>query len=117
MTEQPEETSADRAEARPDEVVIEVRNGPDEETIVVVEEVPEKLPILIEVNRKPVVMNQHRATGLQIKEAAIAQGVQIEANFSLAIRHHGRTEPVRDNQEIQLHEGESFVANAADDNS
>lgn len=98
-------------------VVEEVTNADGEEVVVVVEEEEAVLPIVIEVNRKPVTMDVRRATGSQIKAAAIAQGVQIEMDFLLAVRRHGRTDPVRDGQEVVLHQGECFVANAADDNS
>ena len=98
-------------------VVVEVTNADGEEVVVVVEEEETILPIVIEVNRKPVTMDVRRATGSQIKAAAIAQGVQIEMDFLLAVRRHGRTDPVRDGQEVVLHQGECFVVNAADDNS
>ena len=74
----------------------------------------------IEVNFKPVRMTVHRATGLQIKEAAIAQGVKIEANYQLARlddRDSDRSVEVKNDEEVNLHDGECFVATAPDVNS
>ena len=101
-----------------EKIVVEVKDGDSGEVDVIVdEEELETLPIVIEVNRKPVSMDVRRATGSEIKSAAIAQGVQIEMDFLLAVRRHGRTDPIKDKQEVRLHQGECFVANAADDNS
>jgi hypothetical protein len=74
----------------------------------------------IEVNFKPVRMTVRRANGLQIKEGAIAQGVKIEANYQLARldgRDSDRSVEVKDNEEVNLHDGECFVATAPDVNS
>jgi hypothetical protein len=102
---------------RTEEIAVVVEAGDLREVVAVVEEEVEALPILIEVNRKRVRMEVLRARGLEIKAAAIAQGVQIELDFLLAIRRHGRTDPVKDAEEVRLHQYECFVANAADDNS
>src|ERR1700722_17354347 len=97
-----------------EKIVVEVKDGDSGEVDVIVdEEELETLPIVIEVNRKPVSMDVRRATGSEIKSAAIAQGVQIEMDFLLAVRRHGRTDPIKDKQEVRLHQGECFVANAA----
>jgi len=72
----------------------------------------------IVVNKKPVEIEGPTATGLQIKEAAIAAGVEIELTFKLSkvIGEH-KTEGVGDDQVVHLHKGERFVAVADDDNS
>lgn len=76
----------------------------------------EQIPIT--VNFKPVTMDQRQATGLQIKEAAIAQGVNIKLDFVLFHdRGHGRRDPIRDQEPVELHRGEKFEAVPGDDNS
>lgn len=71
----------------------------------------------ITVNKKDVRVQGPRATGLAIKEAAIAQGVQIQLDFQLAeIRGHER-HIVGDAEEVRVHEHARFVATAGDDNS
>lgn len=70
------------------------------------------------VNKKPVEMDTNRASGLQIKQAAITQGVQIEAEFQLFRLLGGdRRKLIGDTDEIELHKGEKFAATAGDDNS
>lgn len=71
----------------------------------------------ITVNKKEVRMDVHRATGLQIKEAAIAQGVQIELDFQLALVHGHERRIIGDADTVELHKHEKFVATASDDNS
>jgi hypothetical protein len=73
--------------------------------------------VLITVNGKPVRLSTHEATGLQIKEAAIAQQVQIELSFILELEEHGKTRIISDGETVHLHEGSSFTAIRNDDNS
>lgn len=74
--------------------------------------------VTITVNFKPVTMPDRHATGLQIKQAAIAQGVNIQLDFILfRDRGHGRRDPIRDDESIELHRGERFEAVPGDDNS
>jgi hypothetical protein len=76
------------------------------------------IDIKITVNEKPVEMHQHEANGLQIKEAAIAQSVNIKADFVLSEElGERRTRVIGDNQTIPLHDGQKFIAVAPDDNS
>lgn len=72
----------------------------------------------IVVNKKPVRIEGPRATGLQIKEAAIAQGVQIQVSFQLSekLGDH-KTKVIGNDDTVTLHEGAVFVAVADDDNS
>lgn len=72
----------------------------------------------IVVNKKPVRIEGPKATGLQIKEAAIAQGVQIQVSFQLSekLGDH-KTKVIGDGDTVTLHEGAVFVAVADDDNS
>lgn len=74
----------------------------------------------ISVNRAPVNMPDDRSTGLEIKQAAIEQGVKIDLNFQLLLEHgngHGKPKVIGDNEPVHLKEGASFVAIAPDDNS
>ncbi len=84
------------------------------------------------VNEKPVVLARisQRArcensglegrsqTGESVKQAAIHQHVPIQLDFVLSIeRGGGRTELVGDDQKIEVHEHERFLAIPNDDNS
>ena len=70
------------------------------------------------VNTKPVRIEGPKATGLQIKEAAIAQGVKIQLSFQLSekLGDH-KTKVIGDADTVTLHEGAVFAAVADDDNS
>jgi hypothetical protein len=74
--------------------------------------------VTVTVNEEPVKIRGPKATGRQIKEAAIAQGVQIDLGFVLSeeigLR---RTRIVGDNDEVTVHNKSRFVAVAPDDNS
>jgi len=73
--------------------------------------------ITIEVNHQPVRMAGDDATGLQIKEAAIAQGVRIDLDFVLSRKHGDKWIVVADEEHLELRKGEEFNATAPDDNS
>lgn len=74
--------------------------------------------VVITVNFKPVTMPDKRATGLEIKQAAIAQGVNIQPDFVLfRDKGHGRRDPIRDDEKVELHRGDKFEAVPGDDNS
>ncbi len=78
----------------------------------------EKDAITITVNEQPVTLRSEKATGAQIKAAAIAQGVQIQQNFVLQEElPNGTSRVVGDNDEVQLREHLRFTAIAPDDNS
>lgn len=77
---------------------------------------PEKTYV-IRVNTQNVTMRQHKATGLDIKTAAIAQGMAIEPDFVLSVQHGDRYNIVGDDDEVTLRKGLDFIATAADDNS
>ena len=75
-------------------------------------------PIPIEVNTRPVNVPDKVLTGAEIKDAAIAQGVAIQANFALYVdRANGSSEPVLSDQEVRVHPHMRFTAIAPDDNS
>lgn len=74
--------------------------------------------VAIVVNRQPVSVEGPKATGRQIKEAAIGQGVNIELSFQLSekLSEH-KTKVIGDTDSVTVHEGAVFVAVADDDNS
>jgi len=72
-------------------------------------------PVTVRVNGQPVEMPKGEAVGAEIKQAAIAQGVNIDPDFSLFLRGKDGLEPVRDDEVVKLKKGVEFVAVAADD--
>lgn len=76
-----------------------------------------KRSVTIKVNRNDVKMPRRRATGLEIKQTAINQGVKIQLDFLLYRIVDGQQVPVRDNERLTLHECEEFRCLAPDDNS
>jgi len=74
--------------------------------------------VVIHVNDKPVLLHERRLTGMDIKQAAITQGVPIQANFVLMKDlGGGRTEVVGDHDKVTVNKESRFVAVHADDNS
>jgi hypothetical protein len=74
--------------------------------------------VIITVNEKPVTVTGPKATGLEIKQAAIAQGVQIGLDFQLSEElANGRTRIVGDAEPITVNKNSRFDAVAGDDNS
>lgn len=74
--------------------------------------------IEVAVNDKPVVLEGAKQTGASVKKAAIEQGVDIKQDFVLSIElGGGKTDIVGDDDEIEVHEGERFLAIDDDDNS
>jgi Multiubiquitin len=72
----------------------------------------------ITVNSKPVSMTEHRVTGLEIKEAAVRAGLNIELDFQLSIRRpNGHLEVVGDDETVTINDKSEFRAVAPDDNS
>lgn len=74
--------------------------------------------VTITVNNKPVVIDGPRVTGLEIKEAAIAQGVEIGLDFVLSEElPNGETRVVGDDDPVTVTKHSKFTAVAGDDNS
>ncbi|MCY3778385.1 MAG: multiubiquitin domain-containing protein [Candidatus Aminicenantes bacterium] len=74
--------------------------------------------VTIEVNGHKVEMPAGPASGLEIKEAAIKQGVKIQENFVLQVQlPNGSSRVIGNDDKIPLTEHLSFTAIAADDNS
>jgi hypothetical protein len=73
--------------------------------------------IRVTVNNQTVDVPEPEVTGLEIKQDAIDQGVQIQLNFPLSVKRGDRYVPVGDDEPIRVREGEQFLAVAPDDNS
>jgi hypothetical protein len=74
--------------------------------------------VVITVNEKPVTVIGPKVTGLQIKEAAVAQAVQIGLDFQLSEElPNGRTRIVGDTDTVTVNKHSKFDAVAGDDNS
>jgi hypothetical protein len=56
-------------------------------------------------------------TGAEIKAFAIAEGIEIDLSFVLAVKHGHRFENVADTDVVKVHAGQAFTAVAGDDNS
>ena len=82
-----------------------------------VEDLP-KRPFAVSVNRKPVEVNGPLPTGLEIKSAAVDQGVAIKVDFKLAkVGADGKQLIVGDEEKVDVREFKTFFATDGDDNS
>ena len=67
--------------------------------------------VQIKVNNKPVKIHRGRRTGLEIKTAAIDQGVEIKLDFTLSLEGHGEPDRVIGDKDHVLIKGcEEFIA-------
>lgn len=73
--------------------------------------------VRVTVNRQPVELPDRDLTGVEIKQAAIEQGVAIQATFQLSVRRGRRYEVVGDADVVRVKRDEEFLAVAPDDNS
>jgi hypothetical protein len=75
--------------------------------------------VTIMVNESPVIMSEHRVTGLQVKRAAIGQGVEIQEDFHLVLEaHEGQdARAIPDDETITINKHSVFTANDGDDDS
>ncbi|WP_129789672.1 multiubiquitin domain-containing protein [Promicromonospora panici] len=79
---------------------------------------PGQRPIEVNINGKTVILSDHRMTGLEIKEAAVAQGVIPDVGFQLSEeRPNGELVHVRDDETVTVTRHSQFLAVAPDDNS
>jgi hypothetical protein len=77
-----------------------------------------KHTVTITVNNHPVEVADKLLTGVEIKEAAIAQGVSIQLDFLLSEQlPNGQAQIVGDTDQVKIHEHSKFTAVAGDDNS
>lgn len=75
-------------------------------------------PTEVEINGKTVVLDEKVMTGREIKQAAIAQGLQIQPDFVLQLqRPNGEYDVIGDNEELHIRKGMEFTCIAPDDNS
>ena len=75
-------------------------------------------PVFITVNRKEVKVDGPKVSGLEIKEAAIEQGVAIELDFKLAEEtSDGKHKNIGDRDIVEVTNKSVFFATAGDDNS
>ena len=75
-------------------------------------------PFEISVNKKPVSLTEPIVTGLEIKQAAIDQGVSIDLTFRLIrVEADGKRPPVNNTDKVDVREFKTFVATAPDDNA
>ena len=77
----------------------------------------EHRPLRVLVNTKAVRLDKHRETGQEIKDAAIIQGVDIEADFQLFEKRGEDWVQIGDNEEITVRDGAVFRAVSPDYNS
>jgi hypothetical protein len=79
----------------------------------------ERGTVTVSVNTKPVVLTTRRLTGIEIKGAAIGQGVAIELDFLLTLEAgEGRTaKTIADDETINVSKNSVFTANDGDDDS
>lgn len=73
--------------------------------------------IHVTVNTHSVILTERRMTGLQVKQAAIAQGAELEVDFQLSVKHGHRFEVVGDTDPVTIREDQEFIAVDTDDNS
>lgn len=77
-----------------------------------------KQKVVVHVNEQPVRLADRRVSGLEIKQAAIDQGVEIELDFILVEElKHAETRVVGDDDVVTVTNRSRFSANADDDNS
>ena len=75
-------------------------------------------PVEITVNERQVIVPDHDTTGLEIKKAAIAQGVAIKIDFILQQElPQGGSRVIGDNDPVKVHPRDRFTAIDRDDNS
>ena len=79
---------------------------------------PKSKDVTIEVNGHEVIVPDREVTGAEIKQAAIAAGIPIQANFVLQQElANGTSKVVGDADSVRVHNHMSFTAIAPDDNS
>ncbi len=77
---------------------------------------PVSQTVSILVNKKAVPIDKGERTGLEIKQAAVKQGVPIQLTFVLTLhKEHGQTKVIGDGDRVHVHDGQRFTAVAEDD--
>lgn len=79
---------------------------------------PNPHTVTVLVNEKPVEVPAPKATGLEIKQAAVNAGLPVQIDFVLSEeRQNGNTDIVGDDDEVTVNKNSKFLAIAPDDNS
>jgi Multiubiquitin len=78
---------------------------------------PQAHRVTIQVNNKPVEVEGPRISGLEIKQAAIDQGVEIQIDFQLAEIKDTKRQIIGDDDVVTVNKNSKFIATAPDDNS
>ena len=78
---------------------------------------PQVHMVTIQVNNNPVEVEGPRISGLEIKQAAIDQGVEIQIDFQLAEIKDAKRQIIGDDDIVTVNKNSKFVATAPDDNS
>jgi hypothetical protein len=74
--------------------------------------------VTVTVNDDPVVLDDRKQSGAEIKAAAINAGVAIELDFVLSeVLPNGKQRIVPDDKKINVKDGDAFWAIPGDDNS
>lgn len=73
--------------------------------------------IAVTVNDHPIILPARRMTGAQIKAAAVEQGADLQVGFQLSVERGHHYDVVGDDEVVEVHKGEEFIAVAPDDNS
>ena len=74
--------------------------------------------VTIFINNDPYKIERGEHTGLEIKQTAIAQDVQIQLDFVLSLeKRQGETQIIGDRDPVKVKKGQKYVAIADDDNS
>lgn len=73
----------------------------------------------VKVNNKKVQLSHSPITGREIKEEAIAQGVEIQLDFLLTLNAHAGNpaRSIADAESVEIDKHSSFSANDSDDDS
>jgi hypothetical protein len=80
----------------------------------------DKHQVEILVNERPVKIEKGEWTGIDIKNAAVQQGVPIQSDFVLTLeKPNGQSQIIGDQDTVKIHSGHAFTftAIADDDNS
>lgn len=79
---------------------------------------PSPHTVTVHVNEKPVEVPAPKATGLEIKQAAMNAGLPVQLDFVLSEEEqNGTTRIVGDGDEVTVNKNSRFLAIAPDDNS
>ncbi len=67
--------------------------------------------VTITVNDRPITFQEHKATGMEIKETAITQGLKIHSDLVLfKVNPNCCLKQIRDTETVTLHEAARFCA-------